>query len=491
MNNYRHITLLSFALAWGACTPSANSEGDEAPGIAITQWTEKMEIFMEYPTMVIDVPGKFVIHLTRLGDFEPVRQGQVTLQFTHSSGQVYTVVQNELLREGIFNPITSLPEAGSYTFTIAYQGTDMAESFLIPDFVVHPSLDGITPDEDDGGGIGYLKEQQWKTDFATIPIAARTIRAAVRVSAIVRPDQRLLAKVVAPIDGILSPSDNAGMANPGQKVIRGATLATIGPSLSASNTWAQRRMSYEHAEEEYQRAQRLSKKEAISDRELDSARRNYLSEKGAFEKLSGLGTSDQFPIVSPISGTVLSVNTVLGEEIKAGDHLFNIVGLDRVWLDCLYYDTRDFDFSNLSGLRLQSPDQSRQIIVLAGEFRIIDPGTTYDLQSGARRLIISVDNRLEALKPGQRLIVDLFTSADDATLAVPVAAIIHEDQGKVVFIHSDGETFRRVPVVTGAEDLGWIAVQGDLTIGDRVVSIGAYQVKLASTSAAIGHPHAH
>ena len=489
MNNYRQIVVLAWALS--ACAPTAESEGNEAPGIAITQWTAKMEIFMEYPAMVMNVPGKFVIHLTRLGDFEPVRTGQVTLQFTHEKGQVTTVVQEELLREGIFNPVTALPEAGAYTFTIAYQSADMAESFVIPDFVVHPSLDSIAPEDDDGGGIGYLKEQQWKTAFATTPIAARTIRASLRVSATVRPDQRLLAKVMAPIDGVLIPSDNARMANPGQKVAKGEKLATIGPSLSASNTWAQRRMSYEHAEEEYQRAQRLSKKEAISDRELDNARRKYLAEKGAFEKLSGLGTSDQFPILSPINGTVLSVNTVLGEEIKAGDHLFNIVGLDRVWLDCLYYDMSDVDYSNLSGLLLQSPDQSQQIIVLAGEFRIIDPGTTYDLQSGARRLIISVDNRLEALKPGQRLIVDLFTSASDTTLAVPVAAIIHEDEGKVVFIHSDGETFRKVPVITGAEDLGWIAVQGDFTAGDRVVSIGAYQVKLASTSAAIGHPHAH
>ena len=56
----------------------------------------------------------------------------------------------------------------------------------------------------------------------------------------------------------------------------------------------------------------------------------------------------------------------------------------------------------------------------------------------------------------------------------------------------DGEAFVRRVVETGIRDGDWIAIRGGLQAQERVVSKGAYQVRLAASApAALGHGHAH
>jgi multidrug efflux pump subunit AcrA (membrane-fusion protein) len=61
-----------------------------------------------------------------------------------------------------------------------------------------------------------------------------------------------------------------------------------------------------------------------------------------------------------------------------------------------------------------------------------------------------------------------------------------------VYVMTGGESFARRLVRTGVRDGDWIEVVDGLEPGQRVVSRGAWLVKLASTrSGEIGHGHAH
>ncbi len=56
----------------------------------------------------------------------------------------------------------------------------------------------------------------------------------------------------------------------------------------------------------------------------------------------------------------------------------------------------------------------------------------------------------------------------------------------------DGETFERRVVRTGLRDGEWVQVVDGLAPGERVVTRGAYLVKLAgSRGDAVSHSHAH
>jgi multidrug efflux pump subunit AcrA (membrane-fusion protein) len=61
-----------------------------------------------------------------------------------------------------------------------------------------------------------------------------------------------------------------------------------------------------------------------------------------------------------------------------------------------------------------------------------------------------------------------------------------------VFVQLEGESFERRPVEISFRDGAWVGVLAGVGPGERVVTRGVPQVRLASTgSAEIGHGHAH
>jgi cobalt-zinc-cadmium efflux system membrane fusion protein len=61
-----------------------------------------------------------------------------------------------------------------------------------------------------------------------------------------------------------------------------------------------------------------------------------------------------------------------------------------------------------------------------------------------------------------------------------------------VFVMTGGESFERRPVRVGTREGDWVEIVEGLEPGQRVVSRGAYLVKLAATKTGeIGHGHAH
>ncbi len=71
-----------------ACGREQPSEATpaEAPTIAVTQWTEKTELFMEYPPLVAGETARFAVHLTDLRTFKPLTKGRVLVELRPSAG---------------------------------------------------------------------------------------------------------------------------------------------------------------------------------------------------------------------------------------------------------------------------------------------------------------------------------------------------------------------------------------------------------------------
>jgi multidrug efflux pump subunit AcrA (membrane-fusion protein) len=86
----------------------------------------------------------------------------------------------------------------------------------------------------------------------------------------------------------------------------------------------------------------------------------------------------------------------------------------------------------------------------------------------------------------------VLTDAAREALAVPVSALIDDAGQMVAFVQKNGEAFERRTLVLGVRDGDFVEVKGGLHEGERVVTLGAYDVRLAATApAAIGHGHAH
>jgi cobalt-zinc-cadmium efflux system membrane fusion protein len=75
---------------------------------------------------------------------------------------------------------------------------------------------------------------------------------------------------------------------------------------------------------------------------------------------------------------------------------------------------------------------------------------------------------------------------------VPPSAVVDDAGRPIVFVQREGETFERRPVTLGARAGDLVQVVEGVSVGERVVTKGAYLVRLASLSTqAPSHGHVH
>lgn len=503
---------LALALLLAAASPaSAGEEGDHghahAPAaagddhghahagdgrsVAVTMWTESLELFMEYPLLTAGHGGRFIIHLTVLDGFQPVREGRVTLAFRGPDGQRREFVADRLLREGIFAPEVSLPVAGVHEFTLEYAGPSAAGSFLIDGFAILGDHDAAPPEEPEtDGGISFLKEQQWKVPFATAAVVERDARHSVRAIARVLPAPASHVQVVAPVDGIIQARGAGDLALPGAEVRRGAVVARLAPALQGGG-WTEAEIAYAQAERELERARRLREVDAISAREFEQAENEFRAREAGRRRLAGSGADGVLNLTAAISGRVVDWQVRPGQHVRAGDHLMTIVDPGTVWLEVRVYE-RDFrDLGTPVGLFVDADGHGGGWSVAEGDLKVLTTGGALDPATRTVPVLLEVVDAAGRFNLDETVPVELVTGGGAAALAVPREAV-HRDEGvEVVYVQAGGESFERRLVRSGPRHAGWVAILDGLRPGERVVTRGGYHVKLASTTREIGHGHAH
>jgi RND family efflux transporter MFP subunit len=494
------LILTGIAFLGCSSTDTHNIE-EEIPTVVVTQWTDNMEIFMEHETAIAGHEIKFIVHLTTLTDFQPVRDGNVTLHFNSKNGTDISVTEDELLREGIFTPLLKFQSTGEYDFSLQYQGTKTTESFAIGKFIVYPSLEKIPASEKNVGveEITFLKEQQWKIDFATEKVKVREMKSAVGVVGEVRPRPSSYAEIVSPVEGIISIPAAKQLVKPGQKVRKGQTLAVLVPPLAVQNSWAEIYLSYEQAKSEFERATRLKAKNALSTREFEQAERNYEMHKaGISNYLDSDGgnmrfdsENQQFLITAPISGIVSDVTILPGQNVDRKQKLFSIFDPSHVWLRMELFSSQARDMSDISGVTIHIPGQNEAIHIEKNMIKLISRGEIIDPLKHTVTLWIEVNNTNRQLMIGQTFSARIYTSSAMEFLSVPTTAILDNNNLKTVYVHTSGETFEKREITAGPEYYGYTAVASGVQLGERIVTRGNYQVKLATNSEEIGHPHTH
>lgn len=464
----------------------------ETENISVTLWTDNMELFMEYPSLVVGEPGRFIIHLTHLDGSRPVSEGSVKLEFTTSDGETHNFVETKLLREGIFTPTVILDDAGKYQFRLYYSSASLRDTFAIENFEVYRTADEIPHmhEEDTGDEIGFLKEQQWKIPFATAAAETREVKRAVWAIGDVLPSPNAYIEIASPVDGIVHVGESGQLALPGSVVTRGATVATITPPVQGQG-WAMSRLAFEQAKRDYERAQRLKDRQAISEREFEQIRNDYLAMKAGFESVSGGGENGTLELHAPISGKIIEWQVSPGQRVNAGDKLMAIVDPETVWLRVNVYEN---DFRTLGqpvGAFVKADGVGGGWAISDSEMKVLSTGGAFDPITRTVPVLLEVSNQAKRLRIHESTPVELYASDGVAAIAVPKAAVYEDEGVDVVFVQTGGESFEKRIIQVGPHYNGWVAITRGLAPGERVVTTGGYQVKLAASSAEIGHGHAH
>ncbi len=496
-----YITLLVSLIFMGCDTHDHATTEQELPVISITQWTDNMELFMEHEAAITGHEIKFIIHLTMLADFQAVGDGKILLNFRTADGSETNIEKDELLRDGIFTPVHTFQLPGEYDFTLIYHGSEITESFTIGKFTVYPSVDDIpeVKDESNTGQITFLKEQQWKMDFATESAEKRMIKSGIHAIGQVKPQPASYAEIVSPVEGIISIAAAKQLVKPGQKVKKGQTLAVLVPPLAAQNSWAEIYLKYDRAKTEYERASRLQDRNAISGREYETAKHNYELNKAGFANYFGSEggsmrfdpENQQFHIIAPISGFVSDVTILPGQNIDREQKLFSIVDPAVVWLCLELYADQAKKIDQISGASVTIPGYEDVIRLDESNMSPISRSQFIDPYKQTITIWLEVKNPNQQFIIGQSFSAQLYTGKDQEMLTVPLSAVYNDNTSKILFVHTAGETFEKRELRTGPTYHNHIGIMDGLRAGERVVSRGGYLVKLASSSEAIGHGHTH
>jgi cobalt-zinc-cadmium efflux system membrane fusion protein len=490
-------TILVGATVLAGCDKAGRAEATApAPaGGAVTLWTDSIELFMEHPALIVGAPDKFAVHLTDLTDFAPLRSGRVTLRFTPRGGGQPVVVAQEAPRSpGIYGPAPAFTQPGVYDLTIQVESPQARDEIRVPDLRVYASAAEAPKEEARGNsGIRFLKEQQWKTPgFATAFADSGTVSESFLATGQLVPAAGKIARVSAPIAGLIETAGLAGTPAPGQRVNRGQVLAVLTPTLGESGSaYAQARAELREAEDEFARARRLYEVEAVPQRRVHEAEIRLAAAREALTAFAGGGTpreDGRLVVRAPLAGVVAARSLTPGTRVDAGTELFTIVDPGVLWLQV---NVPADEVIRIGGtapatFRVAGDDRDR------GTQRLVSVGSVIDSATRTVPVIYEAANPDGALKIGANVRVAVHTGRAVSGVVIPASAVLDEDGRPVAYVQREGEAFEKRELDVGGADSSRTLVQAGIRPGERVVTGAAYQVRLASLSTSVpAHGHEH
>jgi len=488
----------------------------------ITRFGDGTELYLEHPPLVSGKSAEFIVHLTRLADFKPVTGGRVSVILGGGTSEERFEAAAPA-EPGIFRVDVKPRSAGSRRLALRWEEPgagavhDLGEVRVFADEAAaragheHPEEGhGHEHPEEHAEGVLLTKERQWSTDFATAPAMLQPMRELVLATGTLRAHSDGEAVLHSPASGHLQPGPE-GFPRVGMRVRDGQVLARLVPHLgsdadlaSLELNLAKARLSVERARQERERLESLFALEAVPEKRLIAARSEEqaaMAELSAAEARAGhyregpaaRGKHGGLPIEAPISGVVAEVMVVPGAFLAEGAPVLHVVDPSRLWLEARVPESELGGLERASGgwFRVEGFEQSFEFAV-GRNARLVAVGGVVDRESRTVPVIFELTEPDRRLRIGMSARVGISVGATDDVVAIPVTAVVEEGGRSVVFVQLDGERFARREVQLGPRDGPWVAVRQGVRRGERVVSRGAYLVKLAGSVPAVeGHGHAH
>lgn len=506
------LLIAALAATWHP-TPG-DASGDHPHTESVTVWTDKGELFMEYQPPVAGKPARFTAHLTELGQFQAVERAAVTIRLWREGGPRLEGKVDAPSRPGIFQPVVTVPEAGEYQGEVVVAGPDLTETFGLESVRVLKAGEQAPHGHDDEGGGGdkvpFLKEQQWKIPFRTVIAGRRKLVESIRALGEVKHKPGHSVEVSSPVDGRIQTTPPII----GTEVKSGDVLLEIAPFLAPDvdrphleQEVAQAEAELTKARADQSRIQGLVAKGAMPQKELLGARTAVTVAESKVESArthqqtyasaqhgdaSRVSRAQVFRVSAPITGEVTRVDVSRGELVTREKKLLELDDPARLWVELKVFEPDLDDARDSTGAVFQFLGQKKAFTLQELSGKLVHVGHHVEPGSRTAAVVFEVDNPGKRVPFGGFVEADILTRRSGSYLAVPIEAVM-EDAGKsLVFVHTSGEEFEKREVATGVADRGWVAILSGVKPGERVVTTGAYQIRLSTLSGAIPeHGHTH
>ncbi|MEW6367031.1 MAG: efflux RND transporter periplasmic adaptor subunit [Acidobacteriota bacterium] len=513
------LAILALATITVACRGNDNgdrSQAGERPVESITHYTEATELFVEFPRLARGTESAFAVHLTTLVDFKPVASGTVTIVLSGGPSPEERFTAEQPSSPGIFRPVVRPLHASTRRLTVLVEAGGATDRHDLGEVTVSDSAGesagSAEKEHVEAAAITFLKEQQWRVEFATAPAGPRRLRESVTANGVIRARPEGEAVIGAPAAGRVLRSGPAfpriGAAVHADEVlvvmaprVEGeADAATLDQAVARAqlevDRWRRERERLEalYAQEAVpqRRVAEARHEEAAAEADLDAARRRLAQFHGT-QRAGGDGASGRIDVSSPIAGSIEEVRVAPGAYVEAGTEMFHVVDMERLWLEVRI---PELDIGRVRGaseawFEVQGFERPFEVKPETGG-RVIAFGGMVEEASRTAPLVFEIRNSDRSLRVGMFAQVHVVTGKSIDALAIPVSALQEEGGQSIAYVQAGGETFERRALRLGVREGDFVQVLDGLRPGDRVVTRGAYYVRLAASSTSLpAHGHAH
>lgn len=337
--------------------------------------------------------------------------------------------------------------------------------------------------------IIFPKAQAAKTTFEVREIQPASFNQVVKTTGQVLAAPGDEAVIVATSNGVVSFSSNK--LTEGTKVQKGQSLFQISSKdIAEGDYYTKVKATYEAAKANYDRAEALVKDKIISQKEFESTKLEFENAKTAYNAVSNNKTAKGVSVNAPINGHMKNILVKEGEYITVGQPLATVSQNQRLVLRAevsqRYYNA----MQSVKSANFKTPYDNKVYSLEDLNGRLLSFGKTSNENSFFIPVSFEFDNKGEVI-PGSFVEVYLISSPIENTLSIPVSALTNEMGIYYVYVQIDEEGYRKQEVALGANNGKEVQIIKGLHPRDRVVTQGAYQVKMASASGAIPHGHSH
>lgn len=317
--------------------------------------------------------------------------------------------------------------------------------------------------------VSLSPAQRVMANVAVAEATTESLNKEINAVGIVQYDQSRQARVTAWVAGRI---DKLYLNSVGAMVSKGSPVAKLySPDLVAT-------------QEEYLLA--LKSRDQLKNSSFPSiAQQGEGLVASAKERLKLMGVSDaqiarleksgkpgsKLAISSPFSGVVIEKMVQQGQYVAAGELLFNIADLSRVWVELELYEN---EFSNIRigqevAIRSQSSPGSTFTGRIAFLYPFLDPKTR------------TLKARVEMANPGMKLKPEMFVSAViniplQSAVVVPLTAVIDTGKRQVVWVERSPGLFEARDVEVGQRNSLMVQILSGIKQGERVAVSGAYLI---------------
>lgn len=290
----------------------------------------------------------------------------------------------------------------------------------------------------------------------------------------------------------------------GQQVKKGQLLATINNQdlIKIQQDYLSSKNNFVFVQAEYERQQKLQEAGAGTGKSFQAAQANYNAEKSKLNvlesQLKQLGVApsritnnniiSQFPVISPINGTVGQITANTGAFVQPGTSIMEVVDNSKIHCDLTVFEKDLMAVKVGQKVNFQLTNQGNQVIT--GKIN----GINKSFQNESKGVVVHavIDNAAGMnLIPGM-YVTALISTGNKMVPSVPTGAVVRAEGRQFIFVVSEEKNaeknhfhFTKLEVQTGVSALGFIQITpvDEFPKDAKVVTKGAFYLQSKSTGA--------